>query len=422
MRRTVFSIVVAASLAASASSGLAQSVANGFVSYQGVLEAGGTRFNGTANLQFRLFVNSGGGTPLVTRSMNNVAVADGLVNAEVEFGQASFANQADLWLEVAVQAPAGVGPFVTLTPRQRLTSSVFAMNTRGVRVDAQGRAALGTQSTQPLLSTLNLATTAGDSRVLGVTTTAGFERWTLNYGSGGELAWRSSGAINPSFTIDASNDIAFNGAVTNPSGFGRVVCLSGNPSGNSSAGFVARNVQTGTTWSFGVNTAGGFSFFNSGPGSNVVSVPVLQITGGSDIAEPYDVAPAPGGGAAAEPGMLVVIDADRPGALRVADAPYDRKVAGIISGANGVHTGLTLTQERSIADGSMPIAKVGRVWALADADANGPIEPGDQLTTASTPGHAMRADPARAAGCAIGKAMSRLDKGRGYVLVLVNLN
>jgi len=421
MRRTMFSIVLAASLAASASSTLAQSNTNGFVSYQGVLETGGAPFTGTANLQFRLFVNSGGGTPLVTRSVNNVAVADGLVNAEVEFGQAAFANQADLWLEVAVQAPAGVGSFVTLTPRQRLTSSVFAMNTRGVRVDAQGRAALGAQSTQPLLSTLNLATTAGDSRVLGVTTTAGFERWTLNFGNSGELAWRSSGATNAAFTIDASNDIAFNGGVTNPSGFGRVVCLSGNASGNSSAGFVARNVQTGTTWSFGVNTAGGFSFFNSGPGSNVVSVPVLQITGGSDIAEPYDVAPARNS-TAAEPGMLVVIDADRPGALRVADAPYDHKVAGIISGANGVHTGLTLTQERSIADGSMPIAKVGRVWALADADANGPIEPGDQLTTASTPGHAMRADTARAAGCAIGKAMSRLEKGRGYVLVLVNLN
>lgn len=422
MRRTVYSFVLAAGLAACPAATLAQAVTNGFVSYQGVLETGGTRFTGTANLQFRLFANAGGGTAIVTRSINNVSVADGLVNAEVEFGQAPFANQADLWLEVAVQAPAGVGSFVTLTPRQRLTSSVFAMNTRGVRVDAQGRAALGTQSTQPLLSTLNLATTAGDPRVLGITTIAGNERWALNFGSSGELAWRSASAVNPALVIESNNDVSFNGSTTNPSGFGRVVCLSGNATGNSSAAFVARNVQTGTTWSFGVNTAGGFSFFNSGPGSNVVSVPVLQITGGSDIAEPYDVAPAAGGSAAAEPGMLVVIDADRPGALRVADAPYDRKVAGIISGANGVNTGLTLTQERSIADGTMPIAKVGRVWALADADANGPIEPGDALTTASTPGHAMRADAARAAGCSIGKAMSRLEKGRGYVLVLVNLN
>jgi hypothetical protein len=50
------------------------------------------------------------------------------------------------------------------------------------------------------------------------------------------------------------------------------------------------------------------------------------------------------------------------------------------------------------------------------------ISPGDMLTASATPGHAMKAtDLAAAQGAIIGKAMTRLDHGRGLVLVLVNL-
>ena len=53
---------------------------------------------------------------------------------------------------------------------------------------------------------------------------------------------------------------------------------------------------------------------------------------------------------------------------------------------------------------------------------NGPIKPGDLLTTSDTPGHAMKVtDYAKAQGAIIGKAMSSLEKGRGLVLVLVTL-
>jgi len=63
----------------------------------------------------------------------------------------------------------------------------------------------------------------------------------------------------------------------------------------------------------------------------------------------------------------------------------------------------------------------GRVYVWADAS-NGPITPGDLLTTSTTPGQAMKAtDPSRSFGATIGKAMTGLEKGRGLVLVLVNL-
>jgi hypothetical protein len=377
------------------------------------------------SLQFRLFSAATGGSPIVSRQLNNRSLTSGLINAEVEFGQDVFANAADLWLEVSVQNPAGSGAFVPLTPRQRLSSSIFAMNTRGVRVDAQGRVGLGPATGQPLPATLNLRTVADDPRVLAVTTTAGFERWAMTFGNSGELGFRSTATGGNTFVLESDGDAAFNApAAVNPSAFNKAVSITGGTGGSfpGSAAFVVSNPVVGSTWSMGVLGNGGFSFIKNGAGPNTVAVPVLQITGGSDIAEPYDVAPARDakGEIKPVPGMVVSIDPDRVGKMRVADRPYDRRVAGIISGANGVAAGLTLAQSGTCADGEFPIAKVGRVWVLADAT-DSPIEPGDLLTTAELPGHAMRADPSRAAGCAIGKAMSRLDSGKGYVLLLVNL-
>ena len=51
-----------------------------------------------------------------------------------------------------------------------------------------------------------------------------------------------------------------------------------------------------------------------------------------------------------------------------------------------------------------------------------PIEPGDLLTTANLPGHAMKViDHIKAQGAVLGKAMSSLESGQGLVLVLVTL-
>jgi len=74
-----------------------------------------------------------------------------------------------------------------------------------------------------------------------------------------------------------------------------------------------------------------------------------------------------------------------------------------------------------VTDGTRPIAMSGRVWVRCDTSA-GAIHAGDLLTTAARAGYAMRAaDPARAGGAVLGKAMSSLDAGTGMVLVLVSL-
>ncbi len=155
-----------------------------------------------------------------------------------------------------------------------------------------------------------------------------------------------------------------------------------------------------------------------------VIVPVLEITGGADIAEPFNVrspethAELP----ATEPGMVVCIDPERAGELRLSRTAYDRTVAGVISGAGGVKSGMILRHAETVADGQHPVALTGRVYCWVDADRGGPVEPGDMLTTSGTPGHAMKAtDLARAQGAVLGKAMSSLNTGKGLVLVLVSL-
>jgi hypothetical protein len=149
------------------------------------------------------------------------------------------------------------------------------------------------------------------------------------------------------------------------------------------------------------------------------STEVLTITGGSDLSESFNV--KADAEATVEPGMVVAIDPANPGGLTVATQAYDKKVAGVISGAGGVNTGMLMGHKGTIADGRHPVALTGRVYVWCDA-ASGAIEPGDLLTTSTTPGHAMKAsNTSEAPGATIGKAMTSLQSGKGLVLVLVSL-
>jgi len=141
---------------------------------------------------------------------------------------------------------------------------------------------------------------------------------------------------------------------------------------------------------------------------------IVRVQGGVDLAEPFKCKDK----ATVKPGMVMSIDPTTPGRLMVTTQAYDRKVAGIVSGAGGVQPGITLSQE-GVVEGDHLVALTGRVYCWCDAS-NGVIQPGDMLTTSNTPGHAMIAtDFAKAHGAIIGKAMTSLTDGRGLVLVLV---
>ena len=143
------------------------------------------------------------------------------------------------------------------------------------------------------------------------------------------------------------------------------------------------------------------------------SVRALTIRGGADLAEPFEMPET------IAKGSVVVIDEEQPGKLKLSTRAYDTRVAGIVSGANGVNPGIALHQE-GVLEGGQNVALSGRVYVQADAQRA--IKPGDLLTTSDTPGHAMKVlDHTKAQGAILGKAMTGLKSGKGMVLVLVTL-
>ena len=133
---------------------------------------------------------------------------------------------------------------------------------------------------------------------------------------------------------------------------------------------------------------------------------------GADCAEQFDVA----GILPPEPGTVVVID--QSGALRECDEPYDKKVAGVVSGAGEYKRSLVLDNRHS-GGTRVRVALVGKVYCKVDANYS-PIEVGDLLTSSMTPGHAMKAkEPHRAFGAIIGKALKSQTSGTGLIPILV---
>lgn len=139
----------------------------------------------------------------------------------------------------------------------------------------------------------------------------------------------------------------------------------------------------------------------------------IKLTG-ADCAEEFDVVAA----SVIDPGTVMVIKHDN--RLSPCKEPYDKKVAGVVSGANGLNPGIILGKNFAPKD-RQPIALSGKVYCKADAQF-APIEIGDLLTTSSTQGHAMKAqDPGRISGTVIGKAMGSLKDGRALIPILVSL-
>lgn len=135
---------------------------------------------------------------------------------------------------------------------------------------------------------------------------------------------------------------------------------------------------------------------------------------GADCAEEFDFDES----GTADPGSVMTIGAA--GRLTSCTQAYDRKVAGVVSGAGAYHSGIVM-DSREGSRRRTAVALTGKVYCKVDA-AHGRIDAGDLLTTSVTVGHAMKAtDPARAFGAILGKALQPLGNGAGLVPILVTL-
>ncbi len=145
----------------------------------------------------------------------------------------------------------------------------------------------------------------------------------------------------------------------------------------------------------------------------------VEVTGdirltNADCAEDFDIVSAE----LVEPGTVMVVSEE--GALQQSQQAYDKRVAGVISGAGHYKPGIILDKQPSD-NNRQPIALLGKVFCKVDAS-HAPIEVGDLLTTAPTPGHAMKADdPFKAFGAVIGKALRPLKEGQGLIPILIAL-
>ncbi|MBC6988762.1 hypothetical protein FHG12_01885 [Hymenobacter jejuensis] len=144
----------------------------------------------------------------------------------------------------------------------------------------------------------------------------------------------------------------------------------------------------------------------------------VEVTGditmsNADCAEDFDLAEA------AEPGTVMVLGDE--GALYQSHKPYDKRVAGVVSGAGAFKPGLVLDRQPQHSPQRQPIALLGKVYCKVDAR-EAAIEVGDLLTTSDLPGHAMKAaEPGKAFGAVIGKALRPLREGQGLIPILIAL-
>jgi hypothetical protein len=169
----------------------------------------------------------------------------------------------------------------------------------------------------------------------------------------------------------------------------------------------------------GLNDHGGFGVYGRSSGSAGFFEGNVTVTGdiflqNADCAEDFDIAALDG----VEPGSVMVIGDDS--GLRESDQPYDKRVAGVVSGGGDYKPGIVLDRHEP-AENRKSIALLGKVYCKVAASQE-PIEVGDLLTTSPIPGYAMKAtDPVQAFGAVIGKALRPLRDGKGLIPILVAL-
>jgi len=164
--------------------------------------------------------------------------------------------------------------------------------------------------------------------------------------------------------------------------------------------------------SFAAEQQAGASTGAGGNGSFLFSHGITTAFGAYDVAEDY-----PTRDEDILPGSLVSIDPNETGFVRRTQTSNDSTILGVFS----EKPGLRLSQAETHINGArpIPIALAGRV-PVNVTDENGPIQPGDYLTSSSTPGYAMKATQP---GPTVGKALEAFSgPGTGKVLTFINIS
>ena len=151
--------------------------------------------------------------------------------------------------------------------------------------------------------------------------------------SGGNIFAVSSGHIGigtiyPLQTLDVNGGISVDNGVIQRGG-ATLTATTDLGLYSQIAGQYIRFVTNGGNFQWYADSSIGINAIMTLQPTGELTASVVTITGGSDVAEPYNVAAS--AGIKPVPGMLVCIDDSKVGQMRVASRAYDNAVAGIIS-------------------------------------------------------------------------------------------
>jgi hypothetical protein len=121
--------------------------------FQGRFLDGGFPVNANSDFRLTLWDSAVGGIAVAGPvTFLNEPVNNGLFNIDsVDFGAAAFDGD-ERWIQVEARTPTGVGGFTPLAPRQPVKATPYALQTRGLFVDAALNVGVGTTSPSALLN------------------------------------------------------------------------------------------------------------------------------------------------------------------------------------------------------------------------------------------------------------------------------
>ncbi|MGC9357806.1 MAG: hypothetical protein ACP5GX_08065 [Anaerolineae bacterium] len=453
------------------------------ISYQGrLLDSSGNPVDGVRTIDFRLYTEPSGGTPLWSQS-KGVTVEDGLFNANLSVDPAHFDGR-PLWLGVQV-----VGDAQEMAPRQPLLPVPYALS---LRPGAGISGTVGGTPTFNLLSdriALHAETTSAadprDPAILGINHGAGpgpgVEGHSVDgpgilglsdsvVGVHGESIDGQGGFFTSTHNIGVvgntlSNDPLDAAVVGVNLGMGRGIFGHSDHgagifgSSENGIGLFSSSLNEAGLESQSVHGAAAVFTSTHGPGvriegAGLEGLRILDTVWGDYIVAGSDADPdfrvsnvgdvfADGGyhcglGPGGEPGTCVIQNTPADFAEMLPAQPGLESGDVLVIGPDGrlarsnqayqsTVIGVYSTQPGYLGGGQhwghedyAPLAVVGIVPVKVSAE-KGHIAPGDLLAASNTPGHAMKAGANPPVGTVIGKALEGFDGETGVILMLVML-
>ena len=162
--------------------------------YQGRLNDNGNPASGTYDLQFTLRDALTAGNVIGSSLTNStVAVSNGLFTVTVDFGGGVFSGAAR-WLEIGVRTNGSVSAYTTLSPRQPITSTPYAIQAASATTATAASTASSLSGTLPatsLIGTISDARLSANVAMLNANNTFSGTVTAAGFSGNGAMPWQA---------------------------------------------------------------------------------------------------------------------------------------------------------------------------------------------------------------------------------------